>query len=151
MPVDVNYLAGVEVNNVESLEVFYNDGLSGINRLSNTSGVLVINMKEIKKTAMSMNQFKALFPPTNILTHKPKGFTTERKFYVPKYSGPRNSLQREDYRTTIYWNPSLNTDKDGNASFEFFNSDAKGLYRVVVEGLDNAGNIGRTVYKYQLK
>lgn len=151
MPVDVNYLAGVEVNNVESLEVFYNDGLSGINRLSNTSGVLVINMKEIKKTAMSMNQFKALFPPTNILTHKPKGFTTERKFYVPKYSGPRNSLQREDYRTTIYWNPSVNTDKDGNASFEFFNSDAKGLYRVVVEGLDNAGNIGRTVYKYQLK
>ena len=151
MPVDVFYLASIDVAGIESLEIFNNDGLSGVNRLSNTSGVLVINMKEIKKTTISKDQLKSLFPPTNVLTFKPKGYTPERQFYIPKYSGPRTSMQREDYRTTIYWNPSVNTDKEGNAAFEFFNSDAKGFYRVVVEGMDNSGNIGRTVYRYQLK
>jgi len=29
-----------------------------------------------------------------------------------------------DYRATLYWNPSLTTDKDGNATIEFYNSDA---------------------------
>jgi hypothetical protein len=37
------------------------------------------------------------------------------------------------------------TDKNGSASFEFYNADAPGNYRVVVEGMDNKGDIGRKV------
>lgn len=151
MPVDVNYLASLEVSGIESVEVFNNDGLTGINKRSNTNGVVVINMKEVKKTYLNKDQLKDLFPPTNVLTFKPKGYSVERQFYAPKYSGPRNNLQREDYRSTIYWNPNITTDKEGKASFDYFNGDVKGNYRVVVEGIDNSGNIGRTVYRYQLK
>ena len=43
------------------------------------------------------------------------------------------------------------TDKTGKGGFEFYNSDAKGAYRITVEGIDSNGNIGRTVYRYQLK
>lgn len=151
MPVDVSYLANIDTKGIESLEVFNDDGLSGINRRSNTRGVLVINMKEIKKTPISKDQLKELFPPSNVLTFRPQGYSTEKLFYVPKYSSPRTSLQNEDYRTTIYWNPLVLTDKTGKGSFEFYNSDAKGAYRITVEGVDSSGNIGRTVYRYQLK
>ncbi len=151
MPVDVNYLASIDTKGVESIEVFNNDGLSGINRRSNTSGVVVVNMKEVKKVSMTKDQLKALFPDQNILKFTPKGYATERQFYVPKYAGPRTALQPKDIRSTIYWNPIVNTDKEGKASLEFFNADDKGTYRVVVEGLDNNGNIGRAVYKYQVK
>lgn len=151
MPVDVNYLASIDTKGVESIEVFNNDGLSGINRRSNTSGVVVVNMKEVQKISMTKDQLKALFPDQNVLKYTPKGYATERQFYVPKYAGPRTALQPKDMRTTIYWNPVVNTDKEGKASLEFFNADDKGTYRVVVEGLDNNGNLGRAIYKYQVK
>jgi uncharacterized protein YfaS (alpha-2-macroglobulin family) len=57
-------------------------------------------------------------------------------------------LNHPDFRSTIYWNPNVTTDKDGNAAFEFYNADGKGSYRVIVEGIDSNGNIGRQVYRY---
>ena len=151
MQVDANYLSSVVVKDISSIEVFNNDGLSGINKSSNTSGVLVINMKEVKKTTITKDQLKELFPPTNVLTFKPKGYDFSREFYVPKYSGPRTSMQNQDYRSTVYWNPNLTTDKTGNTTLEYFNGDNKGLYRITIEGVDGSGNIGRAVYRYLVK
>jgi hypothetical protein len=151
MPVDVNYLLGLDPKGIESIEVFNNDGLTGINQRNNTLGVVVINMKEIKKVKLTKDQLKELFPPNNVLTFKPKGYDEERHFYVPKYEGPKTSLQVQDYRTTIYWNPVVLTDKDGKGSFEFYNSDDKGPYKVILEGVDLNGNIARTVYEYKLQ
>jgi uncharacterized protein YfaS (alpha-2-macroglobulin family) len=54
-------------------------------------------------------------------------------------------------RSTIFWNPELLTDKDGNASIDFYNADASGSYRVVIEGIDEKGNLGRQVYRYIVK
>ncbi|HET8828867.1 MAG TPA: carboxypeptidase regulatory-like domain-containing protein [Pelobium sp.] len=151
MPVDVNYLLSIDPKGIASIEVFNNDGLSGINQRSNTLGVVVINMKEIKKVKISKDQLKELFPPNNVLTFTPKGYSEERKFYVPKYAGPKTSLQVTDYRTTIYWNPIVLTDKDGKGSFEFYNSDDKGPYKVILEGIDASGNVARAVYEYKLQ
>lgn len=60
-------------------------------------------------------------------------------------------MQAVDTRSTIYWNPMLMTDADGKATFEYFNADQKGYYRIVVEGTDNNGQIGRKVIRYQVK
>ena len=56
-----------------------------------------------------------------------------------------------DARGTIYWSPNIITDKNGKASLEYYNADTKGTYRVVVEGIDDEGRIGRTVYRYTVK
>lgn len=151
MPVDVNYLNTLNPKEISSVEVFNNDGLSSINRTSGTSGVLVINMLVQKKVNLSKTQIKDLFAPTNILSFTPKGYAVERHFYVPKYKGPRSSLQREDIRSTIYWNPEVLTDSTGKVHLEFYNGDGKGTYRVTVEGIDQNGNIGRAVYRYLVK
>jgi hypothetical protein len=45
----------------------------------------------------------------------------------------------------------LVTDKDGNASFDYYNADGTGSYRIVVEGIDDKGNIGRQVYRYKIE
>ncbi|MBD3748454.1 MAG: carboxypeptidase regulatory-like domain-containing protein [Sphingobacteriales bacterium] len=151
MPVDVNYLNTLNPKEISSVEVFNNDGLSNINRSSGTSGILVINMLVQKKVSFSKTQIKDLFAPTNILSLTPKGYAVERHFYVPKYKGPRSSLQREDFRSTIYWNPEVLTDSTGKAHLEFYNGDGKGTYRVTMEGIDENGNFGRAVYRYQVK
>jgi uncharacterized protein YfaS (alpha-2-macroglobulin family) len=51
----------------------------------------------------------------------------------------------------FYWNPNIVTDDKGTKSIEFYNSDVKGTYRAVVEGIDNDGNIGRYVYRYKVE
>ena len=55
------------------------------------------------------------------------------------------------HRGTIYWNPNVVTDASGKATFEYFNADTRGTYRVVVEGIDIDGNLGRQVYHYKVE
>ncbi|WP_448697725.1 carboxypeptidase regulatory-like domain-containing protein [Mucilaginibacter sp. AW1-3] len=153
MNVDFNFLNGINANEIESIETFMKDDLSGINRMYNTNGVIVINGKkrpEGKK--ISKEQLKEMFPPKYLLTFTPMGYSKTREFYSPKYTGPITINSRADLRTTIYWNPRLLTDKTtGGTSVEFFNADGRGSYRVVVEGIDGDGNIGRFVYKYKVQ
>jgi hypothetical protein len=86
-----------------------------------------------------------------ITSIKVAGFYKAREFYAPAYDVPVNNNPGVDLRTTIYWNPNLITDKNGQTSFSFFNADGTGNYRVVVEGIDATGKIGRQVYRYTVK
>jgi uncharacterized protein YfaS (alpha-2-macroglobulin family) len=60
-------------------------------------------------------------------------------------------LQSKDSRSTIHWAPVLLTDENGAAEFEYFTADDKGIYRVVVEGIDAEGNIGRATYRFNVE
>jgi uncharacterized protein YfaS (alpha-2-macroglobulin family) len=86
-----------------------------------------------------------------VITYTPKGYYKAREFYSPQYDNPKTNQKMADLRSTIYWNPNIITDKDGKASFEYFNADSKGTYRVVVEGIDADGNLGRQVYRYKVE
>jgi len=70
------------------------------------------------------------------------GWAAVRQFPVPKYApgyeGPRN-----DFRETIYWNPSVTTDAHGKATVKFFMSDAVTSFRVSAEGASLGGLPGR--------
>ncbi|KQC00429.1 carboxypeptidase-like regulatory domain-containing protein [Pedobacter sp. Hv1] len=151
MPVDARDINTVMANELESVEIFLRDPLGTVDRLYNTSGVLVINTK--KKPVgrkISKQELLDLFPKANVITYNPMGYSKEREFYSPKYL-PAAPVTSTDLRTTIYWNPKVVTDDKGNISLEFFNADGKGTYRAVVEGLDKNGNIGRSVLRYTVK
>jgi sRNA-binding carbon storage regulator CsrA len=80
----------------------------------------------------------------------PKGFNKARKFYSPRYDVPEGERQ-PDLRTTIYWNPYVITDVNGKTTFDFYNGDGPGTYRVVVEGINADGELGRQVYTYKVE
>ena len=151
MEVDVNYLYGLQPSGVDNIEVFREEGLSGINQRSNTQGVVIINMKEVKTESMSMEEFQKLFPPSNTMTFTPQGFSEQMQFYAPKYDGPRNNLQSKDMRTTIHWNPYLITNGEGKVDFSYFAADDPGTYRILVEGFTEDGILGRAIYKVQVQ
>jgi uncharacterized protein YfaS (alpha-2-macroglobulin family) len=79
------------------------------------------------------------------------GFYKAREFYSPKYDNTYASSKERDFRSTIYWKPEILTDKDGQASFEYYNADGSGAYKIVIEGIDDKGNIGRQVYRYKVE
>ncbi|MGY4383975.1 hypothetical protein ACVWYN_001001 [Pedobacter sp. UYP24] len=86
-----------------------------------------------------------------IATAHPRGYNVVREFYAPVYKNDGNDTKVSDLRSTIYWNPSIMTDAEGKAKFNFFNSDGKGTYRVTVEGINADGMLGRKTYKYEVK
>lgn len=130
-------------SNVETIELLTNQN-AAIYGIRGAAGVLVITTRQTmpviegKATGMGILQFKRY------------GLYKAREFYSPKYES--NVQQgRADLRATILWKPEVVTDKDGNASFEYFNADSRGSYRLVIEGVDEKGNIGRQVYRYKVE
>ena len=134
----------INPNSVETVEILKgaNASIYGIN---GGAGVMIITTR--RTNFVERNDVTAL----GSLAFRVKGFYIAREFYSPKYDNVSEKNNQPDLRTTIFWVPELATNKDGNASFEYYNADGHGTYRLVVEGIDNAGNIGRQVYRYKVE
>jgi TonB-dependent SusC/RagA subfamily outer membrane receptor len=139
---DINQLIAEEVETVEVLK-YASASMYGV---AGGNGVLVITTKRTRQPDAKD------IPSIGVLPLTLTGFYKARQFYSPKYNTPAalNSKQR-DLRSTIYWKPEIKTDKDGNAGFDFYNADGAGTYKITVEGIDKDGNIGRRVYRYEVK
>jgi len=61
------------------------------------------------------------------------------------------SGSRPDLRSTIFREPELQTNRDGQASFRYFNADGEGRYRIAIEGIDENGNLGHQVFHYMVR
>lgn len=151
MPIDENTLNSISPAEVEVIEIFTRDDLGTVSRLYQNDGVVSIITKKEKPKGprMSLAQIEAMLPKTNVIDLFPLGYIKERKFYTPKYETEQQKATN-DYRTTVYWNPTVQLDENGKATLDFYNADGNGKYKVVVEGLDSAGRIGRTIYHYNV-
>ena len=130
-------------NDVETVEVL-KYASAAIYGMQGGDGVLIITTKKGRSTTPED------IASTGILPITLQGYQKTREFYSPKYES-NVTYNHPDLRSTIYWKPELTTDKDGNASFDFYNADGTGNYRVVIEGIDDKGNIGRQTYTYKVK
>jgi hypothetical protein len=78
------------------------------------------------------------------------GWAAVRVFPVPQYTkaydGPRT-----DFRETVYWNPTVETDASGNADVAFVASDAVTAFRATAEGFSAAGLPGGGEVTFQSK
>jgi hypothetical protein len=132
------------LGSVETVEVLKSANTSIYGSIGAT-GVLVITTKQ--GGGLDPKDVASI----GVLPITPKGFYKAREFYSPKYDNTNLSNKQPDLRSTIYWKPEIQTDKDGNASFDYYNADGKGTYKVIVEGIDSKGNLGRQVYRYKVE
>ncbi|CAM3954761.1 carboxypeptidase-like regulatory domain-containing protein [Mucilaginibacter galii] len=145
--VESDFLLNISPFDVASVEVLRTIGNTAIYGSRGSGGVLLINTKR----GGDYNYSAANIYSPGIITYTPKGFYAARQFYAPKYDDPKTNVAIADLRTTIHWVPNIITDSNGNASFEYFNAGTKGTYRVVVEGLNDEGHLGRQVFSYQVQ
>ncbi len=143
--VDGSVLTNLNPADVGSVEVLRNIQYTSIYGGHGGSGVLIIT----SKTGSPDLNYRHYAP--GIISYMPKGYAKEKEFYSPKYDDPKINAQIPDLRSTIFWKPNIVTSQDGKASFEYFNSDEKGTYRMVIEGIDANGKLGRFVYRYKVE
>ncbi|MFD2598526.1 carboxypeptidase regulatory-like domain-containing protein [Sphingobacterium corticis] len=153
MPIDEPSLNSIQPAEIEAIEIFLRDELGTVSRTYQNDGVVSIITKKDdtpKRPRMSLAEIEAILPKTNIVDLYPLGYVKTRTFYTPKYDTPQ-SKNTSDFRSTIYWNPDVLIDGSGEMTLDYFNGDGNGRYKVIVEGMDRMGSVGRQVYYYQVK
>ncbi len=138
-------LNDISAMDIYSIEVLRSGAYSAIYGSEAFSGALVITTKRGNEHKDIVSTAAA-----GLITYPFKGYYLAKTFYSPKYDVTQ-AMKTIDARSTIYWDPEIITDKEGKASFEYYNADTKGTYRVVIEGIDGDGNIGRQVYRYKVE
>ena len=76
--------------------------------------------------------------PLSMATIHQQGWKPDIKFYSPQYTD-KNQKTRPDHRTTLYWNPKVETDEKGHASVRFYASDISKRYLITLEGVSDDG------------
>lgn len=137
---DVNAISSSQV---ETIEVLKNTSASTYG-MGSGNGALIITTKQGVEDPKDITS-------VGVLPIAPMGFYKARAFYSPKYDHTNVNSKQPDLRSTIYWKPEIKTDQDGNASFDYYNADGKGIYKVTIEGIDDNGNVGRVVYRYKVE
>ena len=69
-----------------------------------------------------------------------QGYNVSEEFYQPDYSKHRLPDQK-DYRRTLYWEPYLKLDANGQASVEFYNNGKQTQLSVSAEGMASDGTL----------
>ncbi|MDR6941429.1 carboxypeptidase-like regulatory domain-containing protein [Mucilaginibacter pocheonensis] len=115
-----------------------------------TSRAMISYLGGASLLIVTKNGVRSSYRP-EIANVSPRGFNYVKEFYAPRYDSPKNDSQLADLRSTIYWNPNIKTTTEGKVKFDFFNADDKGTYKVVIEGINAAGELGRQVYRYKVE
>ena len=69
------------------------------------------------------------------------GYSTSAEFYHPDYSKMKLPVGQKDYRRTLYWNPNLQLDENGEANISFYNNSRQTTLSVEVEGQASDGTL----------
>ena len=128
----VNYLNSIPPNIIDYIEVL-TGGEAAQYGTRGANGVIII------KTGQPQY---ASFDLKNAITFYPKGYHISPEFYMPDYSNEKiKEASFKDNRSTIYWNGSVWTDKNGKAKISFYTADAKSTYTVTVMGVTANGDL----------
>lgn len=105
-------------------------------------GVILVTTKMGNSLPMSKDIYN------NLITVSNKGFTVKKEFYTPLINVKEPKLNTNPMLSTLYWNPNLNTNINGKATITLQNLDPNTTYKIIIEGMDTYGNIGRKVMTY---
>ena len=73
-------------------------------------------------------------------------------FKMPEYKDATDKKSRRpDFRHTLYWNPSVETEAGIETTLSFYTSDLEGEFKVVVEGFTLKGELIRGEVNFHVK
>ncbi len=156
VPVPLEAVNELDPGLIESVTVLKDAVATALYGYRGANGVLVIASKH-KKHLYNWGKKKLNNPKFNNYTYhhlyKQRSLTnyTPRAFYVPVYDSKVLPEERKDFRKTIYWNPVVQTNDQGEANISFYNSDAITSFKITAEGIGYNGLVGRKEKDYSTK
>lgn len=147
VPVE-NIKTVINPNDINSITVLKDAAATSVYGSRGANGVVVITSFKNNRSKIKINITpKSYYATLSIPSDSLNTYSYNRNFYYPVYE-TTNTSYRHDYRETLYWNPVVETDKNGKAKVEFYNSDANSAFRIITEGISSSGLIGRDETTY---
>ncbi len=149
---DRKAFSGIPPNQIKSIEVLRDAAETAIYGYSGYNGVIVIHtasnyFSNYRKKVLNHKAYKNYSMTTFYSRDYLKRYQSQL-FYAPIYDSNAIVDERTDFRQTIYWNPVIETDANGVAEVEFYNSDAITSFKITAEGIGYNGLLGRTEKLY---
>jgi hypothetical protein len=133
MQMDAATLQNISMSDVAMIKVFSPPFVGGFGGGAN--GAIAVYTKKGSSAAQSIKGLDA----ANVM-----GYSPIKEFYSPDYSKIETASGDTDYRTTLYWNPFVFTNKQSRRILlTFYNNDITSRIRVVVEGINTEGKLTR--------
>ncbi|NIF06562.1 TonB-dependent receptor plug domain-containing protein [Chryseobacterium sp. Tr-659] len=147
VPVE-NFSTVINPNDISSITVLKDAAATAVYGSRAANGVVIINSFKNNLSKISFDVTPKSYFAVEPLPHgNLVYYSTSREFAYPVYT-TTNTSYRFDYREALYWNPVVETDKNGKAKVEFYNSDANSTFRVMTEGISASGLLGRDETTY---
>ncbi len=150
IPVEKPNLNAFNPNDIESISVLKDATAVALYGARAANGAVLIESKKFRNERIKLNVGNSYSYASQFLRINGPAYSVSRKFYAPKYEDV-NTEERTDFRETIYWNPTVQTDKNGKAVVEFYNSDVSTTFRAIAEGIGWNGKLGRTEATYAVQ
>jgi hypothetical protein len=133
MGTDITTLANMNVDLVSDVKIYTNTSdILKFTGLNGFGGVIEVKMKtagEFQTENLTSN------PVYKLIAYKPVS-----TFVSPEYSIESAQLNtKPDNRTTLFWKPGVNINKEGKTTLEFYTSDVKGKYTAIFQGFTTNG------------
>jgi len=130
----INILNLINVADVGQVDVLKDISKTAVYGFRGANGVILIYTKR--------GELSSSLPLFNIKSLTPLGYQLPVEFYSPKYDTQESiDSSKPDLRTTIFWQPNVITDNEGNAKLDFYTADDPATYSVVIEGVGEDGTL----------
>ncbi len=138
----VSGISDIPASVIESVDVLKDASATAIYGARGANGVIIISTKNIGNTRNPLPNYKNLGKKinqeprfTSIIVQPINAVSGLRETYNPSNYKKTAGQTRSDFRRTLYWNPSIQTDSTGKASVKLYSSDAIGGFRAIAEGI----------------
>ncbi|MBO9154307.1 TonB-dependent receptor plug domain-containing protein [Chitinophaga sp. GCM10012297] len=145
VPASMNSLR-IDPNDILNITVLKDAAATAIYGCMAANGVILIQSRRWQKSIRLKLYKPGDYMAQMVWQDKPV-FVVAKKFYSPVYASVKTAV-RDDFRETLYWNPVIQTNRDGEAVVSFYNSDATTTFRAIAEGIGYTGEPGRTETTY---
>ncbi|MDR6460384.1 TonB-dependent SusC/RagA subfamily outer membrane receptor [Chryseobacterium vietnamense] len=147
VPVE-NFNTTINPNDINSITVLKDAAATAIYGSRAVNGVIIVTSLKNRKSEIEFDITPKSYLAIEALPYgKLLSYAGSREFVYPEYK-TTNTSYRFDYREALYWNPIVETDKNGKAKVEFYNSDANSTFRIMTEGIAATGLVGRDETTY---
>ncbi|HTD99862.1 MAG TPA: hypothetical protein VK668_11285 [Mucilaginibacter sp.] len=141
-----NYLNSHSAEDIKGIEVINSTKYSGTYVPIEWAATVRPNDIAFVEITTRSGHGPAIDNTIGVYLYKPLAISRPTQFYKPRYA-VKDTTHKTDLRSTIDWEPNINTNKDGIASVSFYAADNASAYNIMIEGTDMMGNIGYKLYK----
>lgn len=147
IPVE-NFNTLIDPNDIKSMTVLKDAAATAVYGSAAANGVIIISSLDSKTSSLKFDITpKSYFAVQAVPYDSLVAYAYTREFSYPVYT-TTNTSYRYDYREALYWNPVVETGKNGKTTLEFYNSDANSTVRIITEGIAANGLPGRDETTY---